>query len=445
MSIFNITAKRALLLMGLATAASNASAQFELHGQLLERAELRNGYGLMIAQKTDPAVFISQRLRLQAKYTGINKLTFYTNIQDVRTWGNTPQVKLTDGLLSVHEAWAEVHVDSSLSFKLGRQELNYDNARFLGNLDWAMQARSHDFALVKYEKPKFKIHVGGGFSQDGEALKGNIFTTANQYKTAQMLRAEYKTGGFEIAFLFWNNGRQYTVKDSVGQVIEKGVRFTQTISLPTIKYQLKNTTFSAFYYHQLGKDVTGKMVNAYDANLQVSQLFTFNEEKKNQLRLTLGAELLSGTAGNNTTNNNYSFSPMYGTNHAHNGYMDLFYVGGRYEGSRGLNDFFLRMKYEFNPSFFIALDGHWFMANAKVFDGAGNAISQQLGAETDLTMGYVLKNKAVSFQAGYSHLFALSSLKVLQGQTTPKPVQQWAYLMMIVRPKMDKKFIGLLQ
>ena len=271
--------KMAALLFLAASITNPMVAQFELNGQLVQRAEFRNGYGQMISKNTDPAAFISQRLRLQAKYE-MSKLTFYTSIQDVRTWGNTPQVKLTDGLLSVYEAWAEVHVDSSLSFKIGRQELNYDNARFLGNLDWALQGRSHDFALLKYEKPTFKIHIGAGFSQDGEALKGNIFTTTNQYKTAQMARAEYKKGGFEISVLFWNNGKQYTVKDSIGQVIEKGVRFTQTIALPTIKYQVKNTTFSGFYYHQLGKDVNNKTVNAYDASVQVSQLIKFNEEKK---------------------------------------------------------------------------------------------------------------------------------------------------------------------
>lgn len=424
-------------------AATEVNAQFEWHGQLVQRAELRNGYGKMLATNTDPAAFISQRLRFQGAYK-LDKLTIYGSIQDVRTWGNTPQVKLTDGLLSIYEGWAELHIDSAWSVKVGRQELNYDNARFLGNLDWALQGRSHDFALIKWEKKVWKVHAGAGFSQDGEALSGNIFNTNNQYKTAQMLRGEYKNKGLEVALLFWNNGKQYTVKDSLNQVIEKGVRFSHTVGISTLKYQLKNTTFSGFYYHQLGKDVNGKTMNGYDANLQVSQAIPFNEEKKNQLRITAGAELLSGTAGNNTENVNRSFSPLYGTNHAHNGYMDYFYVGGRYENNSGLNDFYLRLRYDFNASLFMGIDGHWFMANAKPYSG-GNELSQQLGAEVDWTMGYVLPKRNVSLQAGYSHFFAQSDFATMQGVgTNAKPVQQWAYLMLIVRPKMDKKFIGIL-
>lgn len=415
-------------------------AQFTFGGQLVQRGEYRSGYGKLISDNADPAAFISQRFRLQASYA-IGKVQLFASLQDVRTWGNTSQINATDGLFSVHEAWTEIHFDSSWSVKLGRQELNYDNARFLGNLDWAMQGRSHDFGLVKYEKKNMKLHFGSGYSQDGEALSGNIFTVANQYKTAQLLRFEDKFGAFEFAFLFWNNGKQYTVYDTANVLTAKGIRYSQTIGLPTLRYKIGNTTLSAFAYYQTGKDVKNKNLAAFDANLQVSQLIHANDAKKNQLRLSLGGEVLSGTAGNYTGNTNSSFSPMYGTNHMHNGYMDLFYVGGRQENSVGLEDFYLYTKFEFNPSFFVSLNGHYFMTYADYYSGTEKQ-DPALGTEADATIGYIL-NESVSFQGGYSQLFATKTLERIQGVANPKATQNWAYIMVIVRPKSDKRFIGL--
>jgi hypothetical protein len=417
-----------------------ANAQFEFDLQLIQRSEYRHGYGQLIPEGADPAAFFSHRARLQFKYKW-EKLTLYASIQDVRTFGNTSQVKLNDPFLSLHEGWAEVHLDSSWSLKIGRQELNYDNARFLGNLDWALQARAHDFILIKYEKDKFKLHVGGGYNQDGEKLSGNLYTTPNQYKTAQMARAEYKWNDFDFSFLFWNNGRQYTVKDTLDNITDKGMRYMQTIGLPTMKYQISNTTISGFYYHQFGNDINNKDVNAFDASIQASQLFKFSESRKNQFRITLGAEVLSGTDNNNTTNDNFSFAPLYGTNHAHNGYMDLFYVGGRHENSVGLYDAFIRLKYDVNSKVFLSLNGHYFNSFADVYS-AGKKLDKYLGTELDFTIGYV-PFKAFSIQAGYSQLFASTSLETLQKVIAPRTAQNWAYLMLIYRPKMDKKFIGL--
>ena len=60
-----------------------------------------------------------------------------------------------------------------------------------------------------------------------------------------------------------------------------------------------------------------------------------------------GFELAEMMRGTEKTKNN-SFSPLYGTNHAHNGYMDYFYVGGRYENGVGLQDMYLYTKYDIN-------------------------------------------------------------------------------------------------
>jgi len=431
-----------VLLFCLCAVSISASAQFEFSIQMLQRTEFRHGYGHLLNEQGEPAAFVGYRARLQFDYR-VKKLRLYASLQDVRIFGSTPQVKFSDPFLSVHEAFAEIQIDTSWTVKIGRQELNYDNFRFLGNLDWALQARAHDFALVKYEKGALKIHAGGGYNQDAERLEGTLFTTGNQYKTAQMARVELTVRDFHFSFLFWNDGRQYTIKDTLDVIQEKGVRFRQTIGLPAIRYKFRNTTISAFYYHQLGEDIKGRTLNAFDACLFVSQRFVFNEEKKKGLTATLGAEALSGNSTNSTGNTNHAYAPLYGTNHIHNGYMDLFYVGGRHENSTGLYDLFLRLRYDVTSKLFCSLNTHYFNSYASVYDASNEKLSSYLGTELDFTFGYVAFS-AFSIQAGYSQLFQGKALETLQKVNSTKPVQNWAYVMLIYRPHSDRKFVGLI-
>jgi len=415
-----------------------AQAQFNVDGQLVQRAEYRHGFGKLIGEHEEAASFISQRARINVQY-GMERFKFYVSVQDVRTWGNTSQVKLTDNFLSLHEAWAETFLSDNFSLKLGRQELNYDNFRFLGNLDWALQGRAHDFALLKYEKGTAKFHAGGGYNQDREALSGNFFSTPNQYKTAQFLRYENVAGKLNFSLLFWNNGVQASEVNNVGEIINAGINYRQTIGVPTLRYQFGNTAISGFYYHQLGKDLQGRDVNAYDASAQISHLFAIDTARGSNFRITLGMELLSGTDATSPSAENNSYSPLYGTNHAHNGYMDMFYVGGRHENSVGLQDIFLRMRYDVNPKFFMSLNTHSFSSYTPYSDNK----DERLGYEADLSLGFIL-NRAVSFQAGYSQFFQTERLEILQNVQNPAGTQNWGYLMMIYRPTMPNRFIGLL-
>lgn len=421
--------------------ANVASGQFTFGGQLLQRPEYRHGYGRLIPEGAEPAAFVAQRLRLQGTYRFEN-VTLFASIQDVRTWGNTAQLTITDSLLSMHEAWVELRLDTSWSVRLGRQELVYDNSRFLGNVDWAMQARAHDFALVKYERGNTKVHFGGGYNQDAETLTSVVPRTAPQYRTAQLVHGETKAGRVELAVLFWNDGRQYAVRDSAQVIIAKGVRHAQTFGISKLSSKWGRTTLSGFAYYQTGMDAKGRQLNAYDASVQVSRLVRERVDGRNQLRLTFGGELISGTANNATDGGNRSFSPLYGTNHMHNGYMDLFFVGGRHEGSTGLLDVFLRGKWEFTPTTFVSLNTHVFSTQAGIYR-SGMRQNDLLGTELDANAGFLV-SRSVSVQCGYSQLFATGTLELIQAVAAPQRVQNWGYLMLIVRPGSDKRTIGLL-
>ncbi len=180
---------------------------------------------------------------------------------------------------------------------------------------------------------------------------------------------------------------------------------------------------------------------AYDLSAQATHQITFDEEKGSKFQTTVGFEILSGTSQQSSDNVNHSYTPFYGTNHAHNGYMDFFYVGNRYLNTVGLQDYFLRLRYDPNNKFFLSLNAHQFLAAAEVFNGT-ETLSNILGTELDFTSGYVF-NDVVSLQVGYSQVFASSSFEYLQGVSNPSSLQNWGYMALLVRPNMKNRFTGL--
>lgn len=415
-------------------------AQFTVDGQMLVRSEYRHGYQKLMNENANPAGFIAHRARIQANYK-VDRLNFFMSIQDIRTWGSNSTANISDNYLSVHEAWAEVNFGEYWKLKLGRQELNYDNARFLGNLDWALQARSHEFALMKYEKESAELHFGFGFNQDNQKIAEHDFINYNNYKAAQFARYENSVGNFNYAFLFWNDGRQYQEIDNINNTTNTGIRYLQTLALPTLKYSTATTQVSGYFYYQLGKDIFNRSTSAYDISAQITHKISENKEKGSKYTATAGFELISGTSTNDKEKNK-SFAPLYGTNHAFNGFMDLFYVGNHFN-SVGLRDIFLRTRYNFDSGFWIQGDYHNFAATATLLrdEYSGPELDQGFGSEIDLSIGKVI-SESVSIQAGYSQFFASDTFQQIQYNGDLKKSQNWAYIMFVFRPNNKAKFIG---
>jgi hypothetical protein len=65
------------------------------------------------------------------------------------------------------------------------------------------------------------------------------------------------------------------------------------------------------------------------------------------------------------------------------------------------------------------------------------------GTEIDLSFGYIF-NDAISLQSGYSQFFHTDTFAQVQPNDNLKGAQNWAYLMLIFRPTMKNKFIGIL-
>ncbi|MBU1368000.1 MAG: alginate export family protein [Bacteroidetes bacterium] len=404
-------------------------AQFSLEAQIRPRTEYRNGFKQLVTEDAESAFFVSQRSRLNALYKK-DKVQLGISFQDVRVWGDQPQLAASSNQLMVHQAWAAYLINDHLKFKLGRQELVYDDARILGNVDWAQQARSHDLALLTYEQ-NFKLHIGAAYNQQEERLLGTDYQIANNYKTMQFAWFHKKFDHWNLSLLVLNNGWQH---DYITDEVEKyKTVFSQTLG-GRFSYLHKAFRFNAASYFSTGKDANDRALAAYyfaaDANYKANSNWNFS----------LGWEYLSGTSEleklNNEDYTNKSFNPYYGTNHKFNGYMDYFYVGNHIN-SVGLSDVFLSAKYQ-QTKWNLQGALHFFSAANEVLNqdviNALEAMPNKLGTEFDLVYSYQLSPQ-VALSAGYSQIFGTKTLEMLKGGDADT-ANNWAWLMINFNPKL---------
>jgi len=388
-------------------------AQFTFSGELRPRAEYRNGYKTLKADGADAALFVSQRTRLNTQFIA-EDYTFFISFQDVRVWGDVPQLNTADkNGLSVHEAWGQVKFNPNFAVKLGRQEIVYDDSRMFGDVGWTQQARSHDAAIFKFGNEKFKLDLGVAYNQEAENLFGNLYTVAGNYKALQYAWFHKDWRNFNASFLFLNNGLQ--------NIAAEEIRYSQTFGTH-LKYKVNDAlSLNANAYLQSGKDILDNDLSAYLVGLDLGY------KASAKLNLGLGFEIQSGNDNATIENENKAFTPFYGTNHKFNGFMDYFYVGN-HANSVGLVDVFAEIGTKLGEKSSLTAYLHNFSAQAEI----GQGIEKQLGTEIDLVYSHKL-NKDVIIGAGYSQMFASEGLEVLKSNADGNG-NNWAWLMLTIKP-----------
>jgi len=396
----------------------NVNAQLKIDAEIRPRFEYRHGYITLFPDDVDPAAFVSQRTRLNVGYEK-DKLIFYLSMQDVRVWGDVRQLNISDkNGFSVHQAWGQLLFTPNLSLKVGRQELIYDDHRIFGDVGWAQQARSHDAALIKYQKDKFKFDLGFAFNQDGQALSGTILTTPGTYKSIQYAWLHKDWENFSGSFLFLNNGLQF-IDDEEADNNE--TRYSQTLG-SHLKFNKGKVGLIGNLYYQFGKDKANNDLSAYLLGLE--GYYNFFQKVK----AGLGVELQSGNDnGAPSDGKNNAFTPFYGTNHKFNGFMDYFYVGNHIN-SVGLLDIYFKAVLKVNPKSNLITFVHNFSAAADLPD----TDSRQLGTELDFVYDYIF-DKNINIKAGYSHMFASNGMEILKNNFDGN-VNNWGWVMITIKP-----------
>lgn len=430
-------------------------AQLSLSGQLRTRSELRNGQGMPAVADTTPAFFTSQRTRLSVDFTG-HRFRLHTVVQDVRVWGqeastvNRVTPPYQNGLM-VHEAWGEISLLDTgstvreFSLRLGRQELDYDDARLLGNLDWLQQARRHDAVLLRFAHKGITAHLGAAFNQNEERKASVIYNGVPtgypagtngigvMYRSMQFLYAakKFRTSTASVLF-FKDDFSKYDIDHSdplaPKPVFRSGTWSRYTMGSHFTGSLAKRITVTGDAFYQTGRYRDGTSLKEY--------FFSGSVMYAHSRRFSVGggADLTSGNNGADPSARFQRFDPLYGTPHKFWGYMDYFYVADGF-GSNGLLDIYLRSRFTPGPKSFVTLDVHRFSLPDAVVDEQGMVLDKWLGLEFDLTASFALTS-AISLEGGYSYMRVAPTMYSAQVKNVPgaSPHAQWAWLMIIIKP-----------
>ncbi len=394
-------------------------AQFVIDAEYRPRFEYRNGYKRPPDSTTTPAMLISQRTRLSFSYNWSFLKTKIT-AQDVRLWGEE-KLKSDNASLGIYEAWAELRIIDSLSIKIGRQELGYDNQRLFNNNNWNQIGQVHDLLLFKYWKKGWKADLGAAFNQNKDTLWGTNYSGTSikgNYKTLSFLRLSKQTKYFEIMAIAIGDGFQ---KEGTQNTLY--VRGTYGGSF---RFNSKYVSPFVCGYYQNGRDVKGTVISAYYLNAEViTKPFQF-------IKAIVGCEFFSGNNTADTIDKVFrTFVPLYGSNHSFNGNIDYITDIPKHTGNSGLIDSYLKLTFILFEKINLMLDYHYFSLLNKYYT-KGKTLSRNFGHEIDFSckIDFV---KEVSLQLGYSAMLGSETMSSIIGGENNK-IGQWAWCMLTIKP-----------
>ncbi|MFN3405429.1 MAG: alginate export family protein [Cytophagaceae bacterium] len=454
----------------LVLAATPLFAQLNMTAQVRTRTEYRDGQGTLSVPNASPTVFTNQRTRLNIGFNA-DRYRLFTAVQDVRVWGmDASSIGNSDGQrFFMHEGWAEIIFNDTtflkgidnLSLKVGRQEIVYDDARLLGNLDWLQQGRRHDAAIIRFKKGTWWADAGFAFNQHREKKnQGTVYVgvpypptpgtdslavsapassnfIGTHYKSFQYLYLAKEIGFTRISGLFFKDDFQKPGDPAKRFTRSEGVNSRITGGVAVFSKVRRKHVVNGYFYYQGNNDVTGNTMDAYMAGANV--LLAAGRK----LSVGPGVDYLSGNDLTKPSKVNRRFDPLYGTPHKFWGLMDYFYVADPYglngnnNLSPGLINAFLNVRYKMRDNLLIMLDIHEFYAGNKVPDlrtaDPDDKMESRLGTEIDLILNYSLA-KQVNVEAGYAVMFGTETLDRLKAPAGNKSnVGQWAYLQLNIR------------
>lgn len=395
-------------------------AQVSISAEVRPRTEFRNGFKTLTEDAKNASFFTEQRSRLYLNYAD-SSFKFRVAFQDIRIWGETPQIfKEEYGKTFISEAWGQYYFTNALSVKVGRQIISYDNQRFLGGLEWAQQGRRHDALLFLYETQKSKLHFGLAYNQDDDVPEqgflqspgAGYYSVGGNYKTFQYAWFNQQLNEGSLSLLAFNAGYQNA---------DTTVSFKQTFGVVASK-KIGGIKLAGDFYYQTG-ELSKNNVSAMLAGINAT--FTTSVTP-----LTLGVEYVSGKDDGDASSDITAFSPDFGTNHAHNGFMDYFYVGPA-NGSVGVTDIYLKTSFKVAGGAF-KVHAHEFLTGSTQLDTEGNELSKTMGTEVDLVFAKKLKGGVV-WNLGYSQMFATDTMEALRGGDK-SALQCWAWTMITFKP-----------
>ncbi len=330
-----------------------------------------------------------QRARLGLEVKAWDWVQAKIELQDVRVWGeetNTLGDFSADGF-DLHQAYITMTCPVGFFFRIGRQEINFDNQRLIGAVGWSNQARSFDAIHLGYNKGDFESNLFFALLGEKDAFKQDAAgkTIKGSPEDVNLLAFRFKWRGL-AAF----RPTLVTIFDHIGPKDQNRA----TLGLFIDGNPFAGFKYSAEFYYQLGSNTIKGVDNDIAAMLAavrvgyVAQVFM-------KPGLTVFLDYLSGD-DDNTDNKHKVFDTLFATNHKFYGFMDFFLNIPVHTDGYGIMD--IGGRAQFSP-----LEGMLVFVDFHHFEQAVEDPQQQtktLGNEVDVLVRYKV-NKYLSAEAVY--------------------------------------------
>ena len=398
-------------------------AQLTVDAEIRPRFEVRKGYKLLAVDGQVPAVFVSQRSRLNLAYS-TDRIATRFSLQDVRVWGDESNVSSTGvtgdpASIDLFEAWAEYQSATGFGLRFGRQVFSLADQRLISRRNWNQNGLSYDALRLRYTSNDWQFDLALSLNNDQENTDGNRYP-ADHLKTLNFLYikgplAQHLNNSMILI------GSGVTANDSSNVIYMRG-----TVG-DYWHYSGAKLDLQGSVYYQFGKNKEGQAVSAYLASIDILipvQLWKFGG----------GLVWISGQDAANPNSayqkTDHLFDILYGNRHSTYGLLDYFSNIPKSTANGGLLDACLKLQYGVNKTS-LQLDVHRFhLVNRVLLNSDPDPIDSYLGTEFDLSFKWKF-HPALTLQGGYSVMRPGESLERIQGLNPGDSAwSHWFWLML---------------
>lgn len=418
------------LLFSFGLKAQEADNEFSLDAQLVTRGEFRmGGFKPDSIDNERMSQFVIGKYRLTADYKR-SWLEVKLSPQFSGVWGQA------SAGISLYEGWAKMQTKKGLFLKIGRQELNYDDGRIIGNDDWTMTAPTHDVLKIGYDGENHKVHLFAAYNQNSENIaNGGVYYSGGlqPYKTMQTLWYHYDTPKklFGISLLGMNIGMQSVWDD------EPFVNYYQQLLGTYMIFNPKYCSLEGAFYYQMGKQEHGMTNDAFMGSAKL------NVEPSEKYDFFAGYDYLSGDNYFNIPPNGHiglvyhdkvrGFTTLFGSHHQFYGAMDFFYVSTYYGGfTPGLQNLYVGGNVNPVNGLNINAAYHYYAITTDL----PYVNTKTLGHEVEFSTSYSFK-KFAAVSAGYTFMQGNETM-VLLNRISNRRQLHWAWVMLSIKPTLFK-------
>ena len=388
------------------------SRQFLINIEIRPRAEYTSNYILPPNDSIDPYFYITQRNRVSMQYAR-EKWLIKSDLQEIHLWDQNNKASKV-GSINFYQLFFETKF-KSVNIRLGRQSVLLDNGRLFSDAPWAQQGRAHEgIRIMKYSQyfsNDFFFLFTRKYSNEFESAYSPV--ASNKYKYLLVNNLSYNTNK---GFLFNSmNAVDFLENAKSGQL------YTRATTGGRIEFKKKQWYYTLNSYLQFGRNSNGQKLLAY---------YFQPEIKLSLLKSTwrLGAEIISGSSSQLSSDSSGDFDVLYGVTWKFNGNMNVFTRFPNDVNGKGLVNPYLFTMIPLNSKLSLRSDFYLFYTQYPLVNTLDQEMTKFLGFENDISLKY-LPVKELEINYAFSFYKSTDTMRYLPKIQNENKLAIWSYLM----------------